>query len=1094
MVLNLEFTQKIITPDVPTFYYPRERLTNKLISFKNKKVILITAPAGYGKTSLSVEFFNKLKNEEKIWISISSYDNSIENFFLLLAMAFESNLKKSKFGARLKAVLSRSQNSLFDEKVNDVISSFSSDLFSYLEKKKKNIYIFLDDFHNIDESDEVCTALNYFLEFLPQNVHIIFISRREPTKINYPKFLAKNWLGKITKDDLSFSEQDIKKFIRLNKLKTSKIDKNLFDEYIKSTEGWVTAIQLLLIRSEFKAIKNEDLAYGKSDIFEYFTYELFSHLSPAEKNLLMTLTYPEYFNKYLIENVLEIKNGYKMLLDLYEKNIFINREDENFRFHELLRSYLRKKAEETFTRDEITDLYSKLGSHYLKDKEWREDYIGLNYLILAGEYSKLKDWIKMNASEKLLLIHSSGLYKKFDEITNENFRNSLEFILLKVNTFVYKDKEIENALEYLKQIIRQKFQIKSKDSILIPMNRIKRSELDYYVEILMLICNCMFLKEGISKDNISISEHILKFKLKPEQEIQFTVSLIKSYIATGENSKSKKYILKLKKLFEKIVKIRNSKEKSIDENTFIESIFSMIIFFDYGDYKKGNEIINFISNNIDMDQFDHSNLSQLCFALFTSYDKKKFDQFFNQLKIKNTEKNKTIFSAYKNQYEFQNILNKFLNHQYKNVITDLEVMKQQTHLKNYIYFIDALILYSYNLLENPGYVLRNVEKGDYSISVTRALILRQEAYLLNNDFEKYLKIKNEIASIGTANFTLFNQAIILFFECYYYALKDLQKAFKDNFNKFISLAEEYGYENYIKFRAGSNKLNYVFSYALANGIRSEYLKELLSEELNKILPENKKEYCIKIKYFDNSKIFINDVELKDSIWLRPRSKSIFLYFAYKSKSNQVITKDSIIDDLLFSSKKVNFEAIADVEINKVRKALQIFFSEVFSDNSGKEFITLKNKVYYFVTQKIEINYEFDTDELMKLSSGKINKNTVTILDIYKNDFAEGIYQNWAEDLRDNYKFNFLNTIHNVIKYFEQSVSKKELKLLLEKIIESRKSDEEMLSKLLRIYKEEKNDREFLHVYNAYIKRLDKDLSITPSSDLQKYYLEIKNKN
>ncbi|HQY52380.1 MAG TPA: hypothetical protein PLD63_08425 [Ignavibacteria bacterium] len=1094
MVLNLEFTQKIITPDVPAFYYPRERLINKLISFKNKKVILITAPAGYGKTSLSVEFFNKLKNEEKIWISISSYDNSIENFFLLLAMAFESNLKKSKFGARLKSVLSRSQNSLFDEKVNDVISSFSSDLFSYLVKKKKDIYIFFDDFHNIDESDEVCTALNYFLEFLPQNVHIIFISRREPTKINYPKFLAKNWLGKITKGDLSFSEQDIKKFIRLNKLKTSKIDKNLLDEYIKSTEGWVTAIQLLLIRSEFNAIKNEDLVYGKSDVFEYFTYELFSHLSPAEKNLLMTLTYPEYFNKHLIENVLEIKNGYKMLLDLYEKNIFINREDENFRFHELLRSYLRKKTEETFTREEITDLYIKLGSHYLKDKEWREDYIGLNYLILAGDYSKLKYWIKMNASEKLLLIHSSGLYKKFDEISNEKFRNSLEFILLKVNTFVYKDKDIENALDYLKQIIQLKFSIKSKDSILIPMNKIKRSELDYYVEILMLICNCMFLKEGISKDNISISEHILNFKLKPEQEIQFTVSLIKSYIATGENSKSKKYILKLKKLFEKIVKIRNSNEKSIDENTFIESIFSMIIFFDYGDFKKGNEIVNFISNNIDIDRFDHSNLSQLCFALFTSYNNKKFDQFFHQLKIKNTEKNKTIFSAYKNQYEFQNILNKFLNHQYKNVINDLEIMKQQTHLKNYIYFIDALILYSYNLIENPGYVLRNTEKGDYSISVTRALILRQEAYLLNNDFDKYLKIKKETTSIGTSNFTLFNQAIILFFECYYFALKDLPKAFKAKFNKFISLAEEYGYENYIKFRAGSNKLSYVFSYALENGIRSEFLKELLSEDIKNLLPEKKKEYNIKVKFFDNCKIFINGVEIKDSIWLRPRSKSIFLYFAYKSKSNQVITKDSIIDDLLFSSKKVNYEAIADVEINKVRKALQMFFRDEFSDNSGKEFITLKNKVYYFVTQKIEINYEFDTDELIKLSSGKINIDTVRILDIYKNDFAEGIYQNWAEDLRDNFKFNFLKTIHNVIKYFEKSESIDDLKLLLEKLSESKISDEEMLSKLLSIYIEEKNDREYIHVYNAYIKRLDKDLSMTPSSELQKHYLGIKNKN
>ena len=176
MVLNVEYSQKIIVPEIPGYYYSRSRLLEKTLTYKSKRLILITAPAGYGKTSFSVELFHNLKKELKIWISISPYDNSIENFFLLLAIAFENNFPNSKFGAKLKNILSKSQNVSLNEKINNVISSFSSDLYSYVKDKKKQLFIFLDDFHNIDESDEVCSALNYFLEYLPSNVNFVFIS------------------------------------------------------------------------------------------------------------------------------------------------------------------------------------------------------------------------------------------------------------------------------------------------------------------------------------------------------------------------------------------------------------------------------------------------------------------------------------------------------------------------------------------------------------------------------------------------------------------------------------------------------------------------------------------------------------------------------------------------------------------------------------------------------------------------------------------------------------------------------------------------------------------------------------------------------
>lgn len=1090
MVLQIEHSQKIIAPEIPGYYYSRERLLEKILSYKSKRLILITAPAGYGKTSFSVEFFHKLKKELRIWISISSYDNSIENFFLLLALAFENYLANSGFGVKLKTILSKSQNLSLEEKINNVISSFSSDLYTYLKKRNKQLFIFLDDFHNIDESDEVSSALNYFLEYLPSNVNIIFISRRDPKKINYPKFLAKNWLGRITKSDLSFSNADINSFIKLYRKNTKNLDKNLLEEFLRTTEGWVTAMQLLLMTNDFEMLRNEDLHQSRNDIFEYFTNEIYSSCTDEEKNLLLILSYPESFSKHIIEVVLGIQNGYEVLTKLYESNVFINKEDENYRFHELLRKFLNKIASEKFSDSEISGIYRKLGKHYLNNKEWREDYIALNYLILGKDFETLMQWIKMNASDKLLLIHSSGLFKKIEEISNRSFKNSLEYIILKVNTLVYKDKDTEKALDYLESVLRAKFSLGISDDILIPSHKIKSEEVDYYVELLMIICNCNFLKEGISMNVIPISEHILKFKLRLDQEILFIVPLVKSYIATGENSKCRKYILRLKEIFKKLV---NDYEKGLsetDENTFIECMFTMLIFFDYGDYTAGNQVIKFVLNNIDYKNFDLSDYSQACFALFTSYNKKEFEIFYNFFKQKNKEKNQTIFSAYKNQFEFQSILRKFLNFEFKETIRELELIKKNTYLKNYIYFIDALILYCYNLIGQPQTVNRLINENTHHVSKTRLLILQLESSLLLSDLRQYQIIMSEIDKIRKENFTIFNQAVIMFCECYFHALEENEKDFRDRFKKFLNMCIEYDYKNYLVFRAKANKLSYVFEYAYKNNIESVYLKNIFHKEgisitLNKIRPVK-----IEMQLLNNSRIFVNGKEINEGMWLRAKSKSIFIYLVYRTFYSIESTKNTIIDDIFYNSKVVNYDAIVDVEINKVRKTFQTLLSEIFSEKIDREIIILKDKKYNLASKNFNIEIQLDTEEFKKLASSKEINDKLKAFEIYKTDFALDSFNNWSEDIRENLKFIYSDLIHKLISHFEGKKDNEKVMRLLEKLVDIDYSDEEIMMKLLSIYNKEKDFRKFKFVYKIYEKRLKKEFNVLPSKEMQEFFSKV----
>ena len=1088
-MLNLEFSQKILLPEVSDNYYSRPRLLEKLNGFTKKRVISITAPAGYGKTSLSVEFYKQLKNDFKIWISLSTFDNSIENFFLLMSLALQHSFKDSPFGANLKKVISKTQNLSLEEKINIIISSFSNDLHLYLKKRNKSLFIFLDDFHNIDSSDEISQSLNYFLDYIPECVHLVFISRREPKKVNLPKFLAKNWLGRLKKEDLAFTEADtinfLKQSVRNKKLDVNKID--YLKKYLKSTDGWITAIQLLLLIENLDEINAEDVKLTKNDIFNYFTSEVFNSFPEEDKKLFIATSIAEYLDKNMIEKILGFKNGSEKLEMLYVNNVFVSKEDDIYKYHELFKEYLTRLIPEYLSEKEINNIYQKLGKYYLKNDDWRSEYIALNYLITGKDYISLNNWIRFNATEKLMLIHSSGLFDRIKSIDNEKYKESLEYILLNVNTFIYKEKNLDKTLEYLMSILKKKYGVRDENNLLIEKDRLSGNELNYYVEILMLISNSNFLKEGITNKNIAISEHILKFELQLDQEIQFIVSLIKSYISTGNNSKSKKYIERLKEIYNDLIEGFHKGTYSSEDNTFIENIFSFLVFFDYGDFNTGEKVIRFIYNNIDISKFDITNYSQICFALFTSYNKEDFEIFYKLLAKKNKEKNKTIFSSYKNQYEFQTILWNFLNLNFKETLIQIEVIKKSSSLmKNYIYFIDALYLYNMNITGQPAKTIYFINNKNMNLSGTREIILKLEANLLLNDLESSKEILYSLSMQKRSNFTLFNQAIIFFFESYYFYLKGDSGSFKTSFEKFIALCKENGYKNYIIFRSSTEKFKDVFSYAINHKVQDKFLNNIFKEANIQIKLEKKLNLDVKIDYLNGSKIYINDRLFEDELWERSKSKLLFIYLVENVKDNTRVNKETIINNVI-ESKSDNPIAIVDVEINKVRKVVKNFIKELYPETGEKDILAIKDKVYILFSNAFDAAVEFDIDQFRILcNSININDN-IAALDMYKNDYLSEYYLGWIEDKREALKFLYFNTMNKVMKHYEASGETEKSIDLLESSFLLDPTDEDIILKLMNIYKEKGEISNIKKIYKHYERNIRREFKVSPNKKLSVKY-------
>ena len=206
--------------------------------------------------------------------------------------------------------------------------------------------------------------------------------------------------------------------------------------------------------------------------------------------------------------------------------------------------------------------------------------------------------------------------------------------------------------------------------------------------------------------------------------------------------------------------------------------------------------------------------------------------------------------------------------------------------------------------------------------------------------------------------------------------------------------------------------------------------------------------------------------------------------------NYDITKDNLIDDILYNSKDVKYDAIADVEINKVRKTLQTFVSDLVKENIKKEILVIKGKKYQLTSGKIEVEIETDFEKFKALCNSNKYSDKYSAIDLYKSDFGESLYHNWAEDIRENLRFIYSETVHKLITYYENMNETAIVKKLLERLVESEFSDDDSMIKLLSIYNDGRDFRKIKFMYSLYEKRLKKEFNIQPSEELRKFYQEV----
>jgi LuxR family maltose regulon positive regulatory protein len=235
---------KLHVPSVRSELVPRPRLTGRLDEGLERKLTLVSAPAGFGKTTLVSEWVTSCETPVA-WVSLDEGDNDLTRFLSYLIAALQTI--QADLGAGALDLLQSPQPPLVEPiltaLINEVVAGSRGPSTSSAGPGQDSgcgFVLVLDDYHII-ESLPVDKALAFLLDHLPSNMHVLLTSRTDPS-LPLSRLRARAQITEVRVDDLRFTPDEVAAFLNRT------MGLNLSAENVAAlearTEGWIAGLQL----------------------------------------------------------------------------------------------------------------------------------------------------------------------------------------------------------------------------------------------------------------------------------------------------------------------------------------------------------------------------------------------------------------------------------------------------------------------------------------------------------------------------------------------------------------------------------------------------------------------------------------------------------------------------------------------------------------------------------------------------------------------------------------------------------------------------------------------------------------------------------
>jgi LuxR family maltose regulon positive regulatory protein len=381
---RLPFLATKIVPARPAGLVARPRLLAILSELPGKRVCVIKAPAGLGKTSLAAAWAEQLgQNGHSVaWLTIDSDDDEATRFLFYVSQALQHACQGVGLGAT-ELIL---ENNLIDPQA--VLSSLINDLAELDDE----VYLFLEDYHWLNDR-RIHQAVAYFLRHAPSHCHVVITTRAEPS-LPLATFRAQNQLLEIDALALRFDQQETQAFIEHTRPGALELaDVQLLQ---RKTEGWPAALRIIAsMPSQFRPDLKEyvrNLSGLQRPIATYFA-ELLDGLSTELVEFMLRTAILDRLSGPLCEAVTGASSGRTILATLAQRQLLLTPLDNEgvwYRYHMLLAEYLRHRLEAD-RGIETPELHRRAALWYASQELWTE---AVQHAIAAGDPDRAISWIK----------------------------------------------------------------------------------------------------------------------------------------------------------------------------------------------------------------------------------------------------------------------------------------------------------------------------------------------------------------------------------------------------------------------------------------------------------------------------------------------------------------------------------------------------------------------------------------------------------------------------------------------------------------------------------------------------------------------------
>jgi serine/threonine-protein kinase/serine/threonine-protein kinase PknK len=425
----------------PTFNrptVPRQRILDRLGSGRRPKLVLIHAPAGYGKSTLAAQWGQILTQQglKGAWLAIDSDDNNAVWFLAHLIEAIRRTMPDlaDTLQQELEGHLENAQKYV----LNALIDCLHSD--------KQTLALVLEDWHRVDNT-ETTNALAYLLENCCHHLHLIVTSRTH-TGLPLSTLRVQGELAEIDASLLKFDTAESQALL----VDQCGLDLTTADvaELEESTDGWAAALQLasLSLREHADpAALIEHLSGRDEALGEYLASNVLDSLEPDLLDFLLSTCITKQICTGLATALTDNRRSRSVLEEIEKRDLFLRRTDPEgswFQYHHLFAEYLLHRLERD-EEDRVPELHRR-AAQWFTDHQMLSQAV--DHLILAGDAQQAVDAVEQAAgdlNEQSQMSMLIGLAAKLPA-QHADMRPRLQVHLAWANVVLRRLAEVQDAL------------------------------------------------------------------------------------------------------------------------------------------------------------------------------------------------------------------------------------------------------------------------------------------------------------------------------------------------------------------------------------------------------------------------------------------------------------------------------------------------------------------------------------------------------------------------------------------------------------------------------------------------------------------------